>query len=65
MIRPEMAELLKQLPLLTRPSLRESTGIFFEKEVFSELFKTYMNRLSFLSKKGLKYTKTVFREQCA
>ena len=47
MIRQEMAELLKKLSLLTQPSLRGSTGIFSKKEIFSELFKTYMNRLNF------------------
>ena len=36
MIRQEMAELLKKLSLLTRPSLRGSTGIFFQKKYFSQ-----------------------------
>jgi hypothetical protein len=41
MIQQEMAELLKKLSLLTRPSLRGSTGIFVSKNIFfSELFKT-------------------------
>ena len=41
-IRQEMAELSKKLSLLTRLPLRGSTGIFFKKIFFSELFKTYM-----------------------
>ena len=36
MIRQEMAELLKKLSLSTRPSLRGSTGIFFQKKYFSQ-----------------------------
>ena len=35
MIRQEIAELSKKLSLLTRPSLRGSTGIFFQKKYFS------------------------------
>jgi hypothetical protein len=38
MIRQEMAELSKKLSLLTRPSLRGSTGICSKKIFFSELF---------------------------
>ena len=34
-IGQEMAELSKKLSLLTRPSLRGGTGIFFEKKIFS------------------------------
>jgi hypothetical protein len=36
MIRQELAELLKKLSLLTRSSLRRSTGIFFKKKFFSQ-----------------------------
>ncbi len=36
MIRQEMAELLKKLSLLTRSSLRGSTGIFFQRKYFSQ-----------------------------
>jgi hypothetical protein len=36
MIRQEMAELLKKLSFFTRPSLRGSTGIFFQKKYFSQ-----------------------------
>ena len=43
MIRREMAELLKKLSLLTRPSLRGSTGIFFQKKFFSE---NYLKHIS-------------------
>ena len=35
-IRQEMAELSKKLSLLTRPSLRGDTGIFFQKKNFSQ-----------------------------
>jgi hypothetical protein len=34
----EMAELSKKLLLLTRPSLRGSTGIFSKEKLFSGLF---------------------------
>ena len=36
MIRQGLAELSKKLSLLTRPSLRGSTGIFFQKKTFSQ-----------------------------
>jgi hypothetical protein len=36
MIRQEMTELEKKLSLLTRPSLRGSTGSFFQKKYFSQ-----------------------------
>ena len=47
MIREEMDELSKKLSLLTEPSLRGGGTGFFQKQIFSGLFKTYMNQLSF------------------
>ncbi len=41
MIRQEMADLLKKLSILTRPSLRGSTGIFFQKKVFSQNYLSH------------------------
>ena len=38
-----MAELSKKLSLLTRPSLRGSTGIFFQKKYFSQ---NYLKHIS-------------------
>ena len=42
-IRQEMTELLKKLSLLARPSLRGSTGIFFQKKYFSQ---NYLKHIS-------------------
>ena len=43
MIHQEMAELSKKLSLLTRPSLRGSTGFVFQKKYFSQ---NYLKHIS-------------------
>jgi hypothetical protein len=53
MIRQEMAELLKKLSLLIRPSLR-STGIFFQKNYFSQNYLKHI-RIDSVFKANSKY----------